>query len=83
VLDSAFMVGILLQVPFAVVALVVTRVFFAVARSMARRGEGPGRPKLLALHLSLPLAAEPWPPRLSALAFGCGERGPPPGFLAL
>jgi hypothetical protein len=82
-LEWTFLAGILLQVPFAVVALVVTRVFFAVARSMARRGEGPGKPKLLAFNLSLPRAAEAWPPRLPALAFGCGERGPPAGFTGL
>jgi hypothetical protein len=82
-LEPTFLVGILLQVPFAVVALVVARVLFAVARSVARRGEGPGRPKLLAFDLSPPLAAEAWPPRLPALAFGCGERGPPAGVTAL
>jgi hypothetical protein len=82
-LESAFLVGILLQIPFAVVALVAARVFFAVARSIARRGEGPGRPKLVAFDLSQPLAAEAWPPRLPALAFGCGERGPPASFTAL
>jgi hypothetical protein len=82
-LESTFLVGILLQVPFAVVALVVARLFFAAARSIARRGEGPGRPKLLAFHLSLSPAAEAWPPRPPALAFGYGERGPPAGFTAL
>jgi hypothetical protein len=82
-LEATFLVGILIQVPFAVVALAVARLCFAVARSFARRREGSGRPKLLAFDLSLPLAAEAWPPRLPALAFGCGERGPPPGFTAL
>jgi hypothetical protein len=82
-LEPTFLVGILLQVPFAVVALVVARVFFAVAHSMAWRAGGSGRPRLVAFDLSLPLVAEAWPPRLSALAFGWGERGPPAGFMAL
>jgi hypothetical protein len=83
VLEPTFLVGLLLEVPFAVVALVVARVFFAVARSVARRGAGSTRPKLVAFDLSLPLAPEAWPPRLPALAFGCGERGPPAGPTAL
>jgi hypothetical protein len=82
-LESTFLVGILIQVPFAFVALVVARLSFAVAHTIARRGKDLGRPKLLAFDLSLPLAAQVWPPRLPALAFGCGERGPPAGFTAL
>jgi hypothetical protein len=82
-LEPAFVVGLLLQAPFAVIALMVARLFFAVACSIARRGEGPGRSKLVAFDLSLPLVSEAWSPRPPALAFGYGERGPPAGFAAL
>jgi hypothetical protein len=76
-LEPTFLVGILLQVPFALAALVVARVLFAFARSLARRVEGARRPKLVSLDHSLPPVFDAWPPRLPALAFGYGERGPP------
>jgi hypothetical protein len=75
--EPAFLLGILLQLPFALAALVVARVLFAFARCLARCVGGTGRPKLVSLELSLSAAVEARPPRLPALAFGYGERGPP------
>jgi hypothetical protein len=75
--QPAFLLGILLQLPFALAALVAARVLFAFARCLARSLGGTGRPKLVSLELSLSAAVEARPPRLPALAFGYGERGPP------
>jgi hypothetical protein len=75
--EPTFAVGILLQVPFALTALVIARMLFAFARSLARRIACADRPRLVSLDLSLPPIADIFPPRLNALAFGCGERGPP------
>jgi hypothetical protein len=76
-LEPTFLLGLLLQLPFALAALVVARVLFAVARSLARTVDGARRPKLVSLDLSSPSVIDACPPRLPALAFGYGERGPP------
>jgi hypothetical protein len=81
-LEPTFLVGILLQLPFALAALFAAHVLFAVARSLARTVKGARRPTLVSLDLSLPPAVDPCPPRLPALAFGYGERGPPRGATA-
>jgi hypothetical protein len=75
--QPTFLLGILLQLPFALAALTVARVLFAFARRLARSVGGGGRPRLVSLELSLPPAVDARPPRLPALAFGYGERGPP------
>jgi hypothetical protein len=80
--EAPFLIGILLQLPFALAALAVARALFAFARCLAGSVGGGGRPKLVSVELSLPPAVEPRPPRLPALAFGYGERGPPPGATA-
>jgi predicted neutral ceramidase superfamily lipid hydrolase len=82
VLEPAFLVGVLLQAPFALGALVVANVLFAFARSLARTVAGTRRPRLASLGLSLPPVVDAWLPRLPALAFGYGERGPPPCLAA-
>ena len=76
--EPTFLVGVILQVPFALAALVVARLLFAFARVLARTVEGPHRPRLVALDLPVPRVVDGWRPRLPALAFGYGERGPPP-----
>lgn len=78
-LEPTFLVGILLQLPFALAALVVARALFAFARCLARRSGGAGRPKLVSVELSWPPVVDGRPPRLPALASGYGERGPPLG----
>jgi hypothetical protein len=76
--EPTFWVGVILQVPFALAALVVARMLFAFARVLAGTVEGPHRPRLVALDLPVPHVVDGWRPRLPALAFGYGERGPPP-----
>ena len=76
-LEPTFLVGILLQLPFALAALVVARMLFAMARALARTVEGARRPRLVSLDLLVPPVVDGWRPRLPALAFGYGERGPP------
>lgn len=80
--EPTFLLGILLQLPFALAALTVARALFAFARCLARGVEGAGRPTLVSVELSSPPAVEARPPRLPALAFGYGERGPPLGATA-
>lgn len=80
--EPTFFLGILLQLPFALAAFAVARALFAFARCLAGSAGGGGRPRLVAFELSLPPAVEPRPPRVPALAFGYGERGPPPGATA-
>jgi hypothetical protein len=78
-LEPTFLVGILVQLPFALAAFVVARALFAFARGLARRVGSAGRPKLASVELSWPPVVDARSPRLSALAFGYGERGPPLG----
>lgn len=80
--EPTFLLGILLQLPFALAALAVARVLFAFAGCLAQGVGGAGRPRLVPLELSLPRAVDTRSPRLPALAFGCGERGPPRGHSA-
>ena len=78
-LEPTFLVGVFLQVPFALAALVVARALFAFALALAQTVEGARRPRLVSLDLSVPPVVDGWRPRLPALAFGYGERGPPSG----
>jgi hypothetical protein len=77
--EPPFLLGLLLQLPFALAALAVARALFAFARCLARSVGGGGRPRLVAVELALPPTVDTRPPRLPALAFGYGERGPPLG----
>jgi hypothetical protein len=77
--EPTFLLGILLQLPFALAALTVARVLFAFARCLARSVGGAGRPRRVSLELSLPPVIDACRPRVPALAFGYGERGPPRG----
>jgi len=80
--EPTFLLGIVLQLPFALAALTVARALLVFARCMARGVGGGGRQKLVSVELSLPPAVEARRPRLPALAFGYGERGPPRGHTA-
>jgi hypothetical protein len=76
VLEPTFRIGLLLQLPFALVAYVVTRFLSRVAATVGRllRGAAP---------LALPVGGrsfvvgEAWLPRRAALADGHAGRGPP------
>jgi len=76
-LEPTFLVGLLLQVPFALAAIVVARALFAFARGLARALGSVRRPTLASVEISSAPIAEAHRPRLSALAWGYGERGPP------
>jgi hypothetical protein len=78
-LEPTFLVGILLQLPFALAALGVARALFAFARCLGTSVGGTARPKLVSVELLWPSVVDARPPRLPALAFGYGERGPPLG----
>ena len=77
VAEPRFLLGLLLQIPFALAALVCARVLVAFARGLARRLGGTERPKLVSAELPPPPLTNGHRPRLSALARGPGERGPP------
>jgi hypothetical protein len=74
-LETTFLLGLFLQLPFAFAALLVARTLLALGGVLAR---GPGRAPRLPLVCVLPAPAPaPGPPRIAALARGHGERGPP------
>jgi hypothetical protein len=69
--------GLLLQIPFALAALVCARLLVTFAVVLARRLGSAGRPKLVSVELSWPPVSHGHRPCLPALALGPGERGPP------
>jgi hypothetical protein len=77
VTEPRFLLGILLQIPFALGALVCARLLVTFARGLARRLGGTERPKLASVELSWPPVVNRHQRRLSALALGRGERAPP------
>jgi hypothetical protein len=77
VAEPRFLLGLLLQIPFALAALVFARLLVTFARSLARSPRGTGRPNLVSVELSWPRVVNRRPPRLSALALGHCERAPP------
>lgn len=75
--EPTFLVGLCLQVPFALAALLIARLLLGFADSAGRAFAAFPRPRLRGartLFLTAPVAA---PPRIPALALGYGERGPP------
>jgi hypothetical protein len=76
-LEPTFLVGILLQLPFALAAFLAARVFVTFARALARRLGSARRTKLVSVELSWPPVSDGHRPRLSVLALGRGERAPP------
>jgi hypothetical protein len=77
VTEPRFLLGLLLQLPFALAALVFARLLVTFARGLARSLKGAGRPKLVSVELSRPPMVDRRRPRLSVLALGRGERAPP------
>lgn len=75
--EPRFLIGLLLQLPFALAALVCARLLVTLARGLARRLGGAGRPKLVSVELSWAPMVNRRRPRLSVLALGRGERAPP------
>lgn len=76
-LDATFLVGLLLQLPFAALAYFLARLMLGVVRSIRRRlSNPPPRPRALEAPVSrftLHVAR----PRVGILALGYGSRGPP------
>jgi hypothetical protein len=74
-LETTFLLGLLLQLPFAFAALLAARTLLALGGALAR---APGRAPRLPLACFLPAPAPaPGPPRIAVLARGHAERGPP------
>jgi hypothetical protein len=75
--EPRFLLGLLLQIPFALAALVFAHLLVTFARGFARGLGDTGRPTLASVEVSWPLVVNRRPPRLSALALRHCERAPP------
>jgi hypothetical protein len=80
--EGAFVVGLLLQLPFALTAYVVARALVNAAVSLARALASAPRGRLVAPEIGFRIHATAMPARFAALALGYGQRAPPaPAFL--
>lgn len=77
-LEATFLVGVLLQLPFAVAAYVAARGLLALAAAVAKRRRGSTRRYRRARQPALPWAVWLLVPAACVLALGHGERAPPP-----
>ena len=75
--EPRFLLGLLLQLPFALAALVCARLLVTFAHGLARKLGDPARPKLVSVGFSWALIVSRRRARVSALALGRGERAPP------
>ena len=75
-LEPRFLVGLLLQIPFGLLALLVARALLRVVERIVR---SLGRRPMPRLATRAPSPPQPAPalPRIAALALGYAERGPP------
>ena len=80
VLEPVFLLGLLLQVPFAVAAYVVARALVTVAVTLIR-ALGRERPRLAATPVAFRATPEPALALANPIALGHGQRAPP-GLLA-
>jgi hypothetical protein len=76
VLSPVFLVGLALQIPFALIALVAARGLLAAAGALAKRLGLPPRLRL-APDTSLEVAVSDWRPAAPALLGARGQRAPP------
>jgi hypothetical protein len=76
VLEPTFLAGLLLQLPFALAALLAARALFAAAAAVARHLGTPPRTRL-APDASLALPGTFWIPASPALIGARGQRAPP------
>jgi hypothetical protein len=76
VLQPTFVVGLLLQLPFALAAYLVARLLLGAARSVARWLSMPRRPCVASAIDDRP-TSRVLSPHVPALALGYGTRGPP------
>jgi hypothetical protein len=77
VTEPRFLVGLLLQVPFALAALLFARALVRFTHALRHGRGGMRRPKLAAVELSWTPTLELHPLLPSALALGRSERAPP------
>jgi hypothetical protein len=77
VAEPRFLLGLLLQIPFALAALLCARLLVTFAHGLARRLGSARRPKRVSAELSWPPIVNRRRRRLFAVAFGRGERAPP------
>ena len=75
-LEPTFVAGLLLQLPFALAALLAARALFAAADAVARHLGSPPRPRL-APDASLALPGTVWIPTSPTLIGARGQRAPP------
>ena len=76
VLEPTFVVGVLLQLPFALAAYLLARLLLHAVRTLGRLLGGPARPRAVATA-SLSTVAGVMVPRVAVVALGYGSRGPP------
>ena len=75
-LEPSFLVGLSLQVPFALAAYLVARLLLRAARSLGRWLATPWRPRVAPGVVPRP-RSRLFSPHVPALALGYGTRGPP------
>ena len=80
VLEPTFVVGLVLQLPFALAAFVVARALLRFAHAIVELLRTAPRPLLAAPEPRLLPVYAVVPPRISALALGHGQRAPPAGL---
>ncbi len=76
-LEPTFLVGLALEVPFAIMALVVARILTRAAVFLGSTLPSPSRPRLRAALSIVPHGLDVSLPRVAALALGPSSRGPP------
>jgi hypothetical protein len=76
-LEATFLVGILLQIPFALAAFALARILLTFAEILGSRLGAASRPRLAPLTHSWEPSSETRAPRLPVLAPGHGPRAPP------
>jgi hypothetical protein len=74
VLEPTFVTGLLLQIPFALLAWVLTRAILRAAETLSRWLRTSSLPRAGAVVQPVPGRL---PPRVAPLAFGVSQRGPP------
>ena len=75
-LEPTFLVGLALQIPFALAALLVARLLAGAAQAVGR-ALASSTPAFARRTLDIPIGVEVFLPRHPALALGCAGRAPP------
>lgn len=76
-LEPVFLVGVALQIPFALAAYLAARAAITLAVTVVAELRGRYRPRLVSLSLFVPLSLHRPGPRELVLAGGLGGRSPP------